>query len=155
MGADVPWAPSLRRYRPPEMKVSADFWGQTSDRALGPRVLRNRRLWPRRVDYHRGWCRSRHCRLGRRRLDQLGALQANRKAEKERDEEDRVAREKAKLITAQFQCSLILSDVTATVASINFSLIEANERGLTSQPLFTRLMPVIGNMATRQLILMR
>jgi hypothetical protein len=69
----------------------------------------------------------------------------------QKDAADRETAEKAGLVAAQFQASLILTDVIATLRSIDESLELANERGLTSQPLFMRILPIIGNMETPHL----
>lgn len=80
-----------------------------------------------------------------RQIRQTHALQL------EKDHSDREAVENAALVAAQFQASLILTDVEAIVRAINESLELANKRGLTSQPMFMRMMPIIGNMDTPQL----
>lgn len=77
-----------------------------------------------------------------------GVARANRSAERATAAQNEVDRKKALLINAQFQASLILSDVDATIRAVDESLEEANAMGLTGQPLATRMMIVVGMMDT-------
>lgn len=49
------------------------------------------------------------------------------------------------------QTSIILSDVAGTITSINSSLEGANARGLTSHPLWQRVVPIVGTYSAEPL----
>lgn len=88
----------------------------------------------------------------------LGALAGGwisfRQARSDRDHQERqelrakLVRDKALLVKAQFQASLILSDAEATVTAIEDSIAKTAEAGLSDAPLFNRIMPIVGFMTT-------
>lgn len=88
----------------------------------------------------------------------LGALAGGwisfRQARSDRDHHEsqetkvKLARDKALLVKAQFQASLILADVEATVSAIEVSITKTAEAGLSEAPLFNRIMPIVGFMTT-------
>lgn len=88
----------------------------------------------------------------------LGALAGGwisaRQAKSDRDHQEhqelkaKLARDKALLVKAQFQASLILADAEATVTAIEASIAKTAEAGLSDAPLFIRIMPIVGFMTT-------
>jgi hypothetical protein len=73
---------------------------------------------------------------------------SDRAHQEQQEAKAKIARDKALLVKAQFQASLILADVEATVAAIDASLAETAEAGLSEAPLFNRIMPIVGLMTT-------
>ncbi|MFA6154716.1 hypothetical protein [Mesorhizobium sp.] len=59
-----------------------------------------------------------------------------------------VATQKSYVVRLMVKASLVLSDVNAIKRSIEESLSEANELGLTDQPLWKRVLPMVGRSQT-------
>lgn len=57
----------------------------------------------------------------------------------------------AQALRAMMQASIVLSDVAATIRSIHSSLEEANAKGLTAQPFWQRIVPMIGTYSAEPL----
>ncbi len=62
-----------------------------------------------------------------------------------RDEEARAREQKSHALSLMVKASLVLADVVATSKLIDQSLSNANEKGLTSQPLWQRIVPTVSH----------
>ncbi|WP_140749084.1 hypothetical protein [Mesorhizobium sp. B4-1-3] len=65
-----------------------------------------------------------------------------------RDKEARRAEQKAYVLRLTVKASVVLSDVVAIQKTIDQSLSEANDRKLTGQPLWQRVLPIVGSYQT-------
>ncbi|MBZ9815272.1 hypothetical protein [Mesorhizobium sp. CA7] len=72
------------------------------------------------------------------------ARQTSREA-LERNESARLAEQEASALRLMVKASLVLSDITAIQKVIDQSLSEANDRGLTSEPFWKRVLPIVGS----------